>query len=132
MARKTTTEKRVSVEEQIKQLEKQRNTLLQKEKAEERKMRTHRLCKRGGIVEKLLPDLVTLTDTQFDIFVEKVLLTAHTKRILKELATPLAPVSVPENCESTLTKPAEMTARAIPASASNVNVSEDNNKRQVS
>jgi len=115
MARRTTAEKRISVEEQIKQLEKQRSTLLEKEKEEGRKARTHRLCKRGGIVEKLLPDLATLTDTQFDLFVEKVLLTPHTKRILKELVPPSASVGKSDNNESAVDKTTEITARATQA-----------------
>ena len=45
----------------------------------------HRLCKRGGIVEKPLPDLINLTDEQFDAFVEKTLLSGHAERILKGL-----------------------------------------------
>ena len=83
---KTTTQKRLSVEEQIRQLENHRKQLIQQEKAEERKARNHRLCKRGGTVEKLLPDLITLTDEQFDIFVNRVLLSEQTKRIIAEIA----------------------------------------------
>ncbi len=82
---KTTTEKRMNVEEQIKQLENQRKQLIQKERDEERKKRTHRLCKRGGIAEKLLPELAALTDEQFDIFIQKVLLSEHTKRVIADI-----------------------------------------------
>ena len=46
---KTTTEKRISVEEQIRQLEKERKQLIQKEKAEERTAKIERLCKRGEL-----------------------------------------------------------------------------------
>jgi hypothetical protein len=82
---KTTAEKRMSVEEQIRQLENQRKELLQKERDEERKARNHRLCKRGGLVEKLLPDLIVLTDEQFQIFLNKTLLTEHTRRVICDL-----------------------------------------------
>jgi hypothetical protein len=82
-----TTAKRESVEEQIRQLENQRKQLVQKERAEERKERTHRLCVRGGIVEKLLPELIALTDEQFQIFLNKTLLTDYSKRIIADLRT---------------------------------------------
>jgi NCAIR mutase (PurE)-related protein len=80
--RKTTAEKIKAAKIEKQQAEERIKKLLQEQKAEERKARNHRLCKRGGLVEKLLPDLVQLTDEQFDTFVEKVLLTSHTNRIL--------------------------------------------------
>jgi hypothetical protein len=50
------------------------------------KERTHRLCRRGGLVEKLLPDLAAITDEQFEIFVKKTLLSGYAEKFLKELA----------------------------------------------
>ncbi|MDR0325124.1 MAG: DUF3847 domain-containing protein [Oscillospiraceae bacterium] len=61
------------------------NTLLGRQRTRDNKARTHRLCKRGGLVEKLLPDLAKLSDEQFDTFVDKTLLTPHTKRVLDNL-----------------------------------------------
>jgi len=92
--RKTTSEKITNVKEQIEQLQKQEKLLLQKQKKEERTARTHRLCKRGGLMEKLLPDLIRLTEAQFETFVDEVLLTNHTTRVLAKLAPPLPPESV--------------------------------------
>ena len=83
---KTTAERIAEVQERKQQMQNQIKRLQQQQKSEERKARTHRLCKRGGIVEKLLPELATFTDKQFDIFVKKVLLTEHTKRAITDIA----------------------------------------------
>ena len=82
---KTKLEKIDGIKDVIEQLKKRQRLLLQQHNAQERKDRNHRLCRRGGIVEKLLPDLITLTDEQFDTFVEKTLLSGHAERILKGL-----------------------------------------------
>ena len=92
---KSKLEKIDSIEEEIAQLRNRQKLLKQQHNKQERKERTHRLCRRGGLVEKLLPDLARITDEQFDIFVDKVLLTPHTERILKGLVPP-PPESVSE------------------------------------
>jgi hypothetical protein len=81
-----TTQKRITLDEQIEQMLNQRKQLIQKEKAEARKERTKRLCQRGGAVEKLHPALAAFTDEQFDIFVKKVILSEQTKRVIAEIA----------------------------------------------
>ena len=83
---KTTTEKIQSKQEEIKQHENELKRLIQQQRAEEKKARTHRLCERGGIVEKLLPDLATFTSEQFDIFTQKVLLSEQTKRVIADIS----------------------------------------------
>lgn len=88
--------------EKINQLEQQKKQLIQRQKTQERKDRNHRLCKRGGLVKKLLPDMITITDEQFEIFLDKILLTEHAKAILADfVAQNTAPVVNPED------KPAE-------------------------
>ena len=83
---KTRLERIDGIKEEIEQLKNRQKLLQQQHNAQERKARTHRLCRRGGIVEKLLPGIITLTDEQFDTFVEKTLLTGYAERILKGLA----------------------------------------------
>lgn len=83
---KTKLEKIESIEEQIRQLNAQKTKIKQQHNVQERKARNHRLCKRGGFVEKLLPDLITLTEEQFETFINKTLMTDHSKRILGEMA----------------------------------------------
>jgi len=82
---KTRLEKIDGIKEEIEQLKIRQKLLLQQHNAHERKARNHRLCRRGGIVEKLLPDLIALTDEQFDTFVEKALLTGYAEKIIKGL-----------------------------------------------
>ena len=87
--RRTIIERVEAAKEEIRQKEAHLKLLLQQQKTQERKDRNHRFCKRGGLVEKLLPDMAFLTDEQFEIFVEKVLLTPHTSRILAGLVPPV-------------------------------------------
>jgi len=86
--RKTTTEKIEAAKLEKQQAENRIKKLLQEQKAEERKVRTHRLCRRGGQVEKLLPDLVRLSDEQFDTFVQKTLLSGYAEKVLRGLVPP--------------------------------------------
>lgn len=72
--RKTTSEKIETVQTEIEQLTNRKKQLLQKQKSEERKSRTHRLCKRGGYLESKLPGFSSMTDEQFFTFVDTELL----------------------------------------------------------
>ena len=82
---KTKTEKITSLQEQIKQLQNQEKRLIQEQKAQERKDRTKRLCKRMGLFESMLPDTIPLTDDLFKSFLEKTVLTEQSRRILDGL-----------------------------------------------
>lgn len=82
---KTKTEKITSIEEEIRQLENKRRQLVQEQKAQERKDRTKRLCRRMGLFESMLPDTITLTDEQFKTFLEQTVAAEHSRRILDEL-----------------------------------------------
>ena len=70
------------------QKEKRIKELLARRRSKEDKDRTHRLCRRGGLVEKLHPRLAKINDEEFSLFVEMVLKTGHTKRILDEIMPP--------------------------------------------
>ncbi len=82
---KTKIEKIAGIEEEIRQLENKRRQLVQAQKAQERKDRTKRLCKRMGLFESLLPESISLTDEQFQIFLEKTIAAEHSRRILDRL-----------------------------------------------
>ena len=101
MAR-TTTAKIADVQEQIRQLENRHKELRQQAKEEERKARTHRICKRGGLLESLLPETIPLTDEQFKAFLEKALLSDYSRRTLERFTAQgvTAPVSVPAGKEA--------------------------------
>lgn len=82
---KSKLEKITSIEEEIEQLTARKKLLLAQQKEDERKARNHRLCKRGGMWESLLPETITLTDEQFRTFLEKTIVTEFARRILGEL-----------------------------------------------
>ena len=72
--------------QEIRQFENKRRQLIQEQKAQERKDRTKRLCRRMGLFESMLPDTIPLTDGQFQIFLEQTIVTDHSCRILDGLA----------------------------------------------
>lgn len=82
---KTKIEKITSIEEEIRQLENKRKQLIQAQKAQERKDRTKRLCRRMGLFESLVPDTIPLTEEQFKTFLEKTVATDQSRRILNGL-----------------------------------------------
>ena len=73
------------IEEQMTQLANQRKQEVQKHKAEERKARTKRLCSRHGLLEKYMPDLITITDEQFETFIRKGINTSYGRDTLTKI-----------------------------------------------
>ncbi|MCL2079817.1 MAG: DUF3847 domain-containing protein [Oscillospiraceae bacterium] len=86
--RKTLNERIESAKVEKQQAEARIKKLLQEQKAEERKARNHRFCKRGGFMEKLLPDLALLTDEQFETFFKKTTANNYGRNALAELVPP--------------------------------------------
>lgn len=93
---KTKAEKIADIELQLEQLENQRKKLVQEQKAQERKDRTKRLCKRMGLFESMLPDTIPLTDEQFQIFLEKTVASEYGRRILDGLIAQNAAAAEPQ------------------------------------
>lgn len=93
---KTKAEKIAGLEEEIRQLENKRRQLIQEQKAQERKDRTKRLCRRMGLFESMLPDTIPLTDGQFQIFLEQTIATEHSRRILDGLTAQNAATAAAE------------------------------------
>jgi len=97
---KSTLEKIEEMKEKISQLENKQKKLLQEQKVQERKDRTKRLCQRMGLFESLLPDTITLTDEQFKSFLEKTIITEHSRRILDGLTAQNAATAAPQTTET--------------------------------
>jgi len=93
--RRTLNEQIELAQKELKQKEARIKELLGRQRSKEEKARTHRLCRRGGQVEKLLPKLAIISDEQFDVFVEKALLSGYAGKILNELMP--TPPAEPEN-----------------------------------
>lgn len=103
---KTKTEKITSIEEEIRQLENRRRQLVQEQKAQERKDRTKRLCRRMGLFESLVPDTIPLAEEQFKTFLEKTVTTEQSRCILDELTA--------QNAAKTAVQSAEPAAQGTP------------------
>jgi hypothetical protein len=96
---------------EMNELQKKHDELLVKYNAEEQKKRTHRMCKRGGYVEKHLPELITLTDKQFYTYVEKVMQSNYAVKLLAELnAESEAPAAPPRSCGTSANRKPTTTA----------------------
>ena len=110
---KTKAEKITSIEEEIRQLENRRRQLVQEQKAQERKDRTKRLCRRMGLFESLIPDSIPLTEEQFKTFLEKTVAAEHGRRLLDEMTAQNATRAATEGAETAAqgnTRPAAKTA----------------------
>jgi hypothetical protein len=62
--------------------------LMARKRTKEDKARTNRLCKRGGLVEKLHPRLAALTDEEFSLFVDAVIKSDYFKGALDKIMPP--------------------------------------------
>jgi transposase len=82
---KTLAEKIASKDEKIQQLLNDKKQLIQRQKTSERKERTSRLCRRHGLLEKFIPDLITITDEQFEAFVRTHINTNNGRNRLVEI-----------------------------------------------
>ena len=58
----------------------------QKLSVEERKARTHRLCKRGGFMESLVPELIAMPDEDAKAFLRLALTSEPAQEFLKKRA----------------------------------------------
>lgn len=68
----------------IRQFENREKMLRQKLSVEERKARNHRLCKRGGFMESLLPELIAMPDEEAAAFLRLALTSEEARAYLKK------------------------------------------------
>ena len=80
--RKTTAERIEAAKLEKQEAEKRIKKLLQTKREEERKARNHRICKRGGLIESLLPDVIALSDERFKAFLNKTIANDFGRRTL--------------------------------------------------
>ena len=97
---KTKAEKIAGIEEEIRQLENKRKQLVQEQKAQERRDRTKRLCRRMGLFESLVPGTIPLTEEQFKTFLEKTVAADHARRILDGLTAQTAATAPAQGAET--------------------------------
>ena len=80
-------EKITKLDEQIEKLQNRRKVMLEEYKEEERKDRSQRFNKYGGLLEKLFPDVLKLSDAQLQSFLEMTLLTDHSRKMFENVIT---------------------------------------------
>ena len=82
----STYEERIAKEDlKIEQSLNRRKKLVQKQKADERKQRNSRLCRRHGLLEKLMPEIITITDDQFEAFIRTGINTTYGRKRIGEI-----------------------------------------------
>ena len=97
---KTINEKIAEAQAKIEQYKNQEKQLIQKRKTQERKDRTKRLCSRHGLLEKYMPDLITITDEQFEMFIKKGIDTSYGRNILVEIKAKTEVTPTPQTTET--------------------------------
>ena len=97
-------------QKRLKQLQNQQSEM-------ERKARTHRMCKRHGYQESVLPELADLTDEQFEMFVKQHIANQHGRRALANIMA--------QGTDNTTVKPTEAEQEndgsSVPAGAGKIN-----------
>jgi len=109
---KTTAEKIANKDVRILQLQNEKKQLLQKQKASERKERNSRLCRRHGLLEKYLPDLITITDEQFEMFIKRAIATSYGRDALAEIVTTTEGTAKPQTTQTAAQSTAAPTAKS--------------------
>jgi len=82
---KTRLEKIADLDEQIANIRKRQQKERQKYNKAERTARTRRLCSRHGLLEKMMPEIIPITDEQFQAFLEKAVANNYGRDILNKI-----------------------------------------------
>lgn len=98
---KTGQDKISKIDEQIAQLTNRRKQEIQKQNERNRKARNHRLCKRHGLLEDVMPELIEITDDQFKAFVEKAVANSYGRDILARIVAQGADKNASEEANTT-------------------------------
>lgn len=112
MAR-TRTERIAEIKAERERLANKAKELLQTQRAQDRKDRTKRLCRRMGLFESLLPETITLTDEQFQSFLEQTVTTEQGRKLLAEMKPQETAADAQESAGTA--KPATATPAPEPA-----------------
>jgi len=102
MANRKSVEQQIAeAQEKIKQEQNSLKKLQKKQTEQNNKARNHRLCKRHGLLESILPDTIELTDKQFEDFVRHHIANSHGRNKLAEMVAQGAEDTTPKNEETT-------------------------------
>ena len=73
-------------QKQLRQYENREKMLDRKISIEKRKERNHRLCSRGGFIESIVPELITMTDEDAQTFFRLALTSEPAREFLRKRA----------------------------------------------
>jgi len=73
------------IDAQIAQLNTRKKQEIQKQKAADRRARNNRLYRRHGLVESMMPELISITDEQFKTFLERAVCNTYGRDILRKI-----------------------------------------------
>ena len=93
---KTRLEKIADYDEKIAQIKNLQKQERQKYNKEERAARTRRLCSRHGLLEKMLPEIINITDEQYQAFLEKAVTNNYGRDILNKIIAQTATTATPQ------------------------------------
>ena len=114
MAKRKTVEQQIAeAMEKIKQEQNALKKLQEKQKEQDTKARNHRLCRRHGFLESILPDLIDLTDEQYQKFVKQHIANSHGLAALEKIKAQGATITPPKPIEAT-TQPTNPTTPKPP------------------
>jgi len=82
---KTRLEKIAAWDEQIAQIKNRQKMERQQHAKEERATRTRRLCSRHGLLESMMPEIISITDEQYKAFLEKAVTNNYGRDILNKV-----------------------------------------------
>ncbi|MGF0141240.1 DUF3847 domain-containing protein, partial [Streptococcus alactolyticus] len=74
------------VQKQLRQYQNREKMLTRKLSVEERRIRTHRLCARGGYLESIVPELIAMTDEEAKDYLYHAVHSEEAKAFLKKRA----------------------------------------------
>jgi len=100
MANRKTVEQQIAeVQEKIKQEQNALKKLQKKQTDQNNKARNHRLCRRHGFLECILPDTIELTDEQYQKFVKQHIANSHGVAVLEKIKAQGATDTLPKPTE---------------------------------
>ena len=112
MAKRKTVEQQIAeAMEKIKQEQNALKKLQEKQKEQDTKARNHRLCRRHGFLESILPDLINLTDEQYQKFVKQHIANSHGLAALEKIKAQGVTVTPPKPAEATIQSASTATAK---------------------
>ena len=97
---KTTMEKIERNRAEQDKLKKKEKELIKQHKKAERDARTKRFCIRHGMMEKHMPDLIKLTDREFETFIARAINTTYGRETLAKIIKQAEATATPNPADS--------------------------------